>query len=60
MSGSPLISFLMFFQDGAAANTREQLRLFRRLITSLIVSMVERVLTQVKHCVAHSMIPVLI
>jgi hypothetical protein len=50
----------MFFQEGAAGNTWEHMCLLRRLITSLRVSMVEHVLTQGKHHVAHLTITVLI
>jgi hypothetical protein len=52
-----VISF-SFFQEGAPVNTWRQLRLLRRLTTCLTVSMVERMLTLGKHCVAHSMITV--
>jgi hypothetical protein len=36
----PTNFFLMLLQDGAAVNTGQQLHLMRRLITSLIFSMV--------------------
>jgi hypothetical protein len=47
-------SFFMFVQEVTAVNTWQQLLLLRRLTTSFILSMVECVLTQGKHCVAHS------
>jgi hypothetical protein len=48
----------MFFYEGAAVNTWQQLCLLRRLKISMIVSMVESVLTQRKHHVAQSVITV--
>jgi hypothetical protein len=50
----------MFFQEAAAVNTWQQLRMLRRLTNSLTVSMVECVLTKGKHRVAHSAITVFI
>jgi hypothetical protein len=47
--------FLLFFQEGGAVITWQQLHLFRRLTTTLILSMMEYVLTQEKYYVAHSM-----
>jgi hypothetical protein len=57
MHGSPLIAFLMFFQVSAAVSTWQQLHLLK-LIISLIVLMVENVLTQGKHGIAHLVITV--
>jgi DNA-directed RNA polymerase subunit RPC12/RpoP len=54
----PTNIIFMFFKEGAAVNTRQDLALLRRLEISLIDSVVESVLTQRIYCVAQSVITV--
>lgn len=51
-------AILIFFWEGAAANTWQLLHLLRSLTVSLMVSTAEHVLTQRKQCIDHLIITV--